>query len=123
MSASEARIESLRDERGQVIGHSSITDEPVPLLGNRRLWVYHSHFTADPGSTMKIALANEAHRALNREFVERGEGPIGLCLLVDDGALIRDNPHAIWPGTSFMYAGYLDDGRQVRVAYFEGARI
>jgi hypothetical protein len=123
MSTSEARIETLRDERGQTIGHASIADESVPLLGNRRLWVYRSEFAADPGPAVKIALANETHRVLDTEFVEGGDGPIGLCLLVDDDVLIRDRPEAVWPGTSFMYAGYLDDKRQVRVAYFAGARI
>src|SRR4029079_7561569 len=33
------------------------------------------------------------------------------------------SPEAIWPDTELMFAGYLDDGRQVRIRYFWGAAI
>ena len=49
--------------------------------------------------------------------------PVGVCVLVDDVELMRRHPEAVWPDTGFLFAGYQADGRQVRIRYFDGARI
>jgi len=36
---------------------------------------------------------------------------------------MEDRPEAVWEDTEMMFAGYLDDGTQVRVRYFEDAQI
>jgi hypothetical protein len=67
-------------------------------------------------------LFNAAFELLDAEHAV-GEGPVGLCLLVEDLDTMRRHREAVWPETSLLYAGYQTDGRQVRIRYFTGARI
>ena len=66
---------------------------------------------------------DSAFGVLDEEFRATGEGPAGVCVLITDREEMRRRPEAVWPGTSFIYAGYTPAGAQVRIAYFEGATI
>lgn len=55
--------------------------------------------------------------ALDAEHQTDSDEPVGLCVLLDDEQR-RFRPQAEWRDPRMIYAGYLRDGRQVRIAYF-----
>ena len=112
----------LRDAGGRIVGSSSVFPDVVPLVGGRRFWVYRSFLLPSAAGAFDALLA-ATFRALEEEFDPAGAGPIGLCLLIGDGALMQRRPEAEWSDPRLFYAGYLADGRQVRVGYFAGAKI
>jgi hypothetical protein len=75
------------------------------------------------GAGAAQAMVSAAFDALDGEFEAAGGSPIGLCLLVGDRDRSQRPPDAEWSDPRLFYAGYLADGRQVRVGYFHGAAI
>ena len=112
----------LRDSRGAIVGSNSVFPEAVALVGGRRFWVYRSFLLPAAAGAFDAILA-AAFRALQAEFDPAGGAPIGLCLLTGDRPLLERRPDAEWSDPRLLYAGYLADGRQVRIGYFEGATI
>jgi hypothetical protein len=107
---------------GAVIGASSVYESDVALVGGRRFWIYRSlldEAAADQGPKMTRA----TFTALQDQFEGSPEAPIGLCLLLSPEELRLWSAEAVWPDPRMIYAGYLGDGRQVRLAYFENALI
>jgi hypothetical protein len=74
---------------------------------------------ADQGPNMVRA----TFTTLQAEFGGSSEAPIGLCLLLGPEELRIRPAEAVWPDPQMIYAGYVADGRQVRLAYFESALI
>jgi hypothetical protein len=107
---------------GEVVGVNSVYAERVPLVGNYLFWLYR-RFIPDAGDDVGDAMLDAARAALEADYDPDGDGPIGLCILVDDPDVVERRREAVWPRTELAYAGYLPDGRQVRVRYFDGARI
>jgi hypothetical protein len=107
---------------GAVRGASSVYDSEVALIGGRRFWIYRSlldEAVGDQGLTMIRA----TFTALQDEFYGSPETPIGLCVLLGPGERRRHSVEAVWPDPRMIYAGYVGDGRQVRIGYFENALI
>jgi hypothetical protein len=111
----------LRDAAGAVAGVSSVFAADVPLVGGRRFWVFRSLLPSGVAEQLP-ALIRETFAALDTEFDGAPGSPVGLCVLLDE-AERRRRPEAEWTDPRMIYAGYLDDGRQVRVAYFDQACI
>jgi hypothetical protein len=63
-----------------------------------------------------------AFPVLQAEF-DPDAGPIGLCLVISDPDEMRRTPQAVAPETGLMHAGFLEDGAQVRVRYFDEASL
>ncbi len=105
-----------RDASGAVDGVNSVVAVDVPQVGNRTFWVYRSLGAEED----QPAMIKAAHGALNARY--DGSGPIGLLVLAGE-ALYRDRPDALWRDPQLVYAGYTDDGRQLRLGYFDDARI
>jgi hypothetical protein len=97
---------------------SSVEDAPLPQIGGRRFWV-HRH----PGGAMADEEINAAFESLESQFDPAAEGPIGLAVVVDDRAEIERRPEVVWPETKLLLAGYTPEGAQIRIRYFEDARI
>lgn len=112
----------LRDADGAVAGVCSVYAADVALIGDRRFWVFRSLL---PGAAVDHvpAMISATFAALAAEFDEAPGSPIGLCVLLAGAAERRRRPEAEWPDPRMIYAGYLDDGRQVRIAYFDRASI
>src|SRR3954449_1670291 len=107
-------------EDGRVVGVSSAHPVSLPQIGGRHFWLYRSVLAPDSDERWD-ALFNSSFEVLGEEF-DKSEGTrLGLCVLVDDVA--ERPPDAIWPETELMFAGYLDDDRQIRLRYFWGAAI
>jgi hypothetical protein len=67
-------------------------------------------------------MIDAAFAALDAEFDGAAGMPIGLCVFLDERER-QLRPEAEWPDPRTIYAGYLADGRQARIAYFEGAKV
>ena len=113
----------LRDSAGGVIGVNSVFDEPVALIANRRFWVYRRFLGPEADDGDEVAMVLAAFEALATGHAPGDGGPVGLCLYVEDPEFLRRHPEAVWPQTDLLYAGYLPDGRQVRIRYFDDALI
>jgi hypothetical protein len=110
------------DEDGQIVGTNSVESQVAPLV-RRQFWVYRS-LLADPSDDdLANAMFNAAFEALEEESNGAEAEPVGLCLAVQDRGTLERWPEAIWPATELLFAGYLPDGRQLRIRYFANARI
>jgi hypothetical protein len=107
---------------GTVAGASSVYPADLEAIGGRRFWIYRSLLDAEV-SDRGPAMIGATFDALDAEFDGSSRSPLGLCLLLADPAEWRRRPQAVWEEPPMIYAGYLADGRQVRVGYFQGALI
>jgi hypothetical protein len=106
---------------GKLAGACSVFPAEVPLIGGRRFWIYRS-LLDEPIIDQTPSLIRATFEVLDGEFDGSPGSPIGLCVLAGD-AERRRRPEAEWSDPRMIYAGYLADGRQVRIAYFEDADI
>jgi hypothetical protein len=105
-----------------VVGASSAYLADLELIGGRRFWIYRSLLDAglsDQGPAMIAATFD----ALEAESDGSPGSPLGLCLLLADPDDWRRRPDVEWTEPPMIYAGYLADGRQVRIGYFRGALV
>lgn len=107
---------------GRVAGVNSVYPQQVDLIGGRLFWIYRSRFAPDAAEADQ-RMFKAAFETLQEEFDPDRGGPIGLCLLISDRAEMKRHPEAEWPDPRTLYAGYLPNGAQVRIAYFAGAKI
>jgi hypothetical protein len=113
----------LLDADGAIAGVNSVFAERLPAVGGRSFWFYRALIDPEDGD-IEAEMIDEAHAALADGFAASdGSGPIGLCVLVGDAETIRRRPETVWPGAGLIYAGYTKDGKQIRLGYFEGARV
>jgi hypothetical protein len=103
------------DDSGEIVGVNSVY-EAIPRPPARPMWVYRS-LLADDSVELWAEMFTAAFDALESEFGRDRGGPIGVCVLLDAAQAAR-RPEAIWPEEDLIYAGYLDDGRQVRIRWF-----
>ena len=126
-AAAEERLSEvvciLVDADGGIVGVNSAHDATVPLVGGRRFWRYRRFLdpvVRDAGHD--VPMINEAYDALAADHVAGAGGPVGLCVTVDDPALVRARPEAVWADTGLFHVGWEHQG-QVRIRYFDGAVI
>lgn len=110
----------LRDDEGRLAGVNSAFAERVPVVGGRMFWIYRMLIDPEHGESSAEMLAS-ACDALAARF--DGDGPIGVCALLPDPTVFPEHERAYWTELEMLYAGYTDDGRQIRLRYFEGARV
>ena len=111
------------DDDGEVVGVNSVHGEVVPLIGDRRFWVYRALFS-EGAKPVEPEMVNRAFSALQEEFDPDGGGPLGLYVLSGDGVGMASlRPEAVWPETELLHAGYDDDDNQCRIRYFDDAPI
>jgi hypothetical protein len=113
----------LRAPGGELRAINSAFPRDVAMVGGRRFWSYRLAKDDDVGDGEVFAMLNACFDALAAEFAAGGEGPVGVCLLVTDTVFLERNSEAIWPHAGFLHAGFAPDGSQLRIRYFEGARI
>ncbi len=107
---------------GAIAGVNSVHPDDVSLVGGRTFWLYRSFLRTGTATGARM-MVSAAFAELQKEFDAGAAGPVGLCLLVEDRAEIERRPEVEWPDPRLLYAGYLADGRQVRIGYFAGAKI
>lgn len=100
----------------RVAGASSVYPAAVQMIGGRHFWMFRS--LVDEGlQEQHGALVSATYHALDAERSGGASDPVGLCVLLGEAERLR-RPQAEWSDPRMIYAGYLDDGRQVRIAYF-----
>ena len=104
-------------------GVNSVFPNQVAMIGNRTFWVYRIALGPEAGDEEFLAMLSKCFGALAREFDEQRSGPVGICLTIADTGFLERHPEAIWPDVGFLHAGFMQDGSQVRIRYFEEARI
>jgi hypothetical protein len=107
---------------GRIAGVSSAYPAEVALIGNRRFWIYRS-LLDDEAAPAWHELIRCTYNALAAEYDQSRGAAIGLCVLLATPEERRRRPEVEWSDPRMIYAGYLRDGRQVRIAYFEEADI
>jgi hypothetical protein len=109
----------LRASDGSVAGACSVSARELPLVGNRG---FHVLRTLLPGEARErfFDLLAATYEVLDGECDGAEGEPIGLCALVEERER-RARPEAEWTDPRAIYAGYLADGRQVRLAYYSAA--
>lgn len=112
----------VRDPAGNIAGVNSVYADRLPLIANRRFWIYR-RFAPDVGDDIETSMLNAAFEVLEQEAQTGNGGPVGLCILVTDPEMMRRHPEAVWPDTDMLYAGYTREGHQVRIRYFEEVSI
>lgn len=111
-----------RDEGGEIVAVNSAAPALAPLVG-QRFWIYRSLIAPRADELAEMEMLEAARSELARHFTGgRGE-PLGMCVLVGDRGLIERNPQAVWKTAELLFAGYTEHGEQVRISYFEGARL
>lgn len=113
----------LRDDDGGIAAVNSVYDEVVATLGGRRLWVYRTFAPSPEAREAADEMVAAARDCLAAEFTAEGPGPIGVCQLIADRAVMESRLEPVWPTSELMFAGYTAAGEQLRVVYFEGAKI
>src|SRR3954454_3597588 len=114
----------LRSPDGELAGVNSVYSAELGLVGGRRFWVYRNHMAEGAGTPSALGdMAHRAFLALQAEFDPAVEGPIGICYLLTYETAQATLPlvNSVYPAS--RYVGYLDDGRQVRIRYFDGAHV
>ena len=116
-----SEVVCLAVEGERIVGVSTAHPASVALIGGRPFWLYRSAL-APPSKDQWNEMFNCAFNGLASEFASN-PGYIGLCALIEDPTQVGGGPEVVWPETELMFAGYLEDGRQVRLRYFWGAEI
>jgi hypothetical protein len=109
----------LRADDDAIAGVGSAFPSTVALIANRPFWIYRSRLRVD-ALEHERALIKATFDALDAERAGRdlaGE-PMGLCVLLTSEQRARFSAEAQWRDPRLVFAGYLSDGRQLRIAYF-----
>jgi hypothetical protein len=86
------------------------------MIAGWRFWIFRC-LLAEGLEDQHGALVTATFNALDAAHSGASGDPVGLCVLLDDDQR-RRRPKAEWSDPRMIYAGYLRDGRQVRIAYF-----
>ena len=104
-----------------LVGTSSSYAHDLAPIGGRRFWIYR-HLLDEVVSDQGPAMIRATYNALQAEFDGSPGSPIGLCVLAGP-AERHGRPEAEWSDPRMVYAGYLREGFQIRIAYFQDAVI
>lgn len=108
---------------GALIGASVAAQADIDVIGGRRFWCYDGRL-ADAAAAAAPELFAATFRALEVEPTVAGEArPVGVCARLGADERSHFPPEALWPELRIHYAGYLEDGSQLRIGYFPGALI
>lgn len=114
----------LRDPAGGIAATNSVNATQVPLIGGRSFWIYRTFGPSTEAGEAFEEMLLAAFERLRTESAPVEPGcPVGLCHLLTDRAAMEARPEPVWEPSGLMFAGYTDRGEQVRIRYFEGARI
>jgi hypothetical protein len=108
------------DDGGEIVGVNSAIAEDISRVG--RFWRYRSLLPGG-GEELAAEMFNEAFDALGEGFDPDVPGPIGLAVKVSDPAEMELRTEAVWSTEELFFAGYLEDGGQLRLRYFWNATI
>lgn len=125
-ATAETRLEEVVcvrvDGEGAIVGINSAYPDLAPLVG-LRLWIYRRFLSAQADADAERDMLEAAVAEFQRNFGDNPDEPIGICVLVREPGFIARFRDAVWSATGLFYAGYTQGGTQVRIRYFDGARL
>lgn len=92
----------------------AFTPEGVEVVSGRRFWVCREDLSSDE--------ILKAFAELEERSDQDGDGPLGICLVLDPKDL-GDRNEVVWPDTQLLHAGFDAEGRAHRIRYFDDAQI
>lgn len=101
---------------GEVLGSSSVFQAALEPIGGWRFWIMRSLLDHDVRE-QHGALVTGTFDTLDSAHSGSDGDAVGLCVLLDDEQRLA-RPEAEWQNPRMIYAGYVRDGRQLRIAYF-----
>lgn len=116
---------------GHVAGVSTAVRMRVEQLGFEcfyyRTFVGQAHRARGIRSTQLVwKILGKSYRLLNERF-QQGEDPgvLGLYAEMENPSIMRVRNEAVWEedGMNFVFIGRTQDGRHLRIWYFDGVRI
>lgn len=120
-----------RNENGEVAGVSTAVPALIPQLGFECF--YYRTFVGSAARTRGLRSTKlfwrillESHRLLNERFLRGCDpGVPGLYAEIESPSMMRSRSDLVWrdEGMNAVYIGRTQDGRHIRVWYFDGARI
>ena len=112
----------LFDRDGEIAGVNSAYAAQAPLVG-RSFWIYRRFLASAADAEAERLMIKAARDVLARQFSGAPDEPLGFCVLIQDRLTMERYPEAEWADVGMLFAGYTPEGVQVRIGYFEGARI
>ena len=113
----------LRDGEGAAAAVNSVFEKNIAELGGRRFWLYRTLAPSPESRAALDEMVTATHKCLEAERQGlRGE-PIGICMMVADRETMEHRNEPVWPTSELMFAGYTSAGEQLRIVYFDGARV
>ena len=103
-------------------GTSHVTAARLELVAGLTFWVYAARLAPATAPEAARALLRETFAVLDRDFTPPMGGPLGLCVLSGPEEL-RADPAARWADPPLLHAGFLPDGREVRIGDFADAHV
>ncbi len=112
----------LRDADGHVAASSGALAQAMPEVGGRRFWLLRCLTPSGHAREALESILLCAWDVLAARTEAEGP-PLGVCFALVDPELIATRDEAIWPESKMLFAGWTTAGEQLRVRYFEGAKI
>jgi hypothetical protein len=111
-----------KDDR--IVGVHTATIERVEQV-RTRLAMIRSAVDPDYRRThVSMALTLYSRALLGRWSIEHPQERLGgLGAIVESAQLAERGKQPLWPQTRFLLAGFLADGRQLRISWFEDFRV
>lgn len=109
---------------GEIVAVSSIYKDFSEVLNNH--FFYFRCFVSGKHRRKSIAanLLVKNYNMLNERFLNCNDPEvIGICLEVENETLNKEHLKAVWHHSKFVFIGYNQATRQVRLRYFDGAKI
>ncbi|UII23801.1 hypothetical protein [Fulvivirga ligni] len=113
-----------QNEEGQVIGVTTAVRNVVKKLNNSPMFLFRTLIhptTRIPGLVDKLAV--ETKNYLQDQYLAGKTDCIGIIAAIQNKQLMAAKPEAVWPSTGLTFIGNNKDGSQIRVVYFEKAKI
>jgi hypothetical protein len=109
---------------GEVVAISTVRPVQAKLFNNNwfyELRVFISPQCPRPGIIIPLALRTK--HFFEQQHQQQGDQFIGLISVIQHEKMNRRWRRAHWPVIDFFFAGYDNNGHQIRVSYFKKAMI
>ena len=111
-------------EEGRLVGVTTAYPRIVPML-RQPMYYYRNYIAPDYRSAgLSIPFINASFDEIERQEAAKEKALcIGVILSIENQRLVKHYDQARWWQSGFVYAGISRDNAQLRVKYFEGARL
>jgi len=119
-----AQVVCIARDGDKLVGVSTAYPRIVPML-RQPMYYYRNYISPDYRSAgLSIPFINQSFAEIERQEAAKGQALcIGVILSIENQRLVKHYDQARWWQSGFVYAGISRDNTQLRVKYFEGARL